>query len=101
MNKVQGFILAALFGLAGPALAQAPGTPELNAETAAKVEAARKAEPQITVSGARNEQEAKARLRADAKLRECVIKPVMTDEEINTCTTAYRMSREAQSSTGR
>lgn len=84
-----------LFLAAAPwAAAQQPPR-VLNADDAARSEAARKAEPQITVSGARNEQEAKARLRADAKLRECVIKPVMTDEEIATCSTAYRMTREA------
>ena len=84
----------ALLLAAAPALAQESRT--LSAEDVARAEAVRKSEPQITVQGAKNEQEAKARLRADAKLRECVIKPVMTDEEITTCKAAYRMTTEAK-----
>lgn len=94
-------ILALALALAAaPALAQQQSRTLTSADVA-KSEAARKAEPQITVQGAKNEQEAKARLRADAKLRECVIKPVMTDEEITACKTAYRMTTEAKPSVGR
>jgi len=53
------------------------------------------AEPQITVQGAKTEEQAKARLRADAMLARCTIKPVMTDEEIALCAQAHRMSRQA------
>ena len=56
-----------------------------------------KQEPQISVKGAASEAAAKEKLRADALLARCVIKPVMTDEEINTCKTAYRLSDAAQS----
>jgi hypothetical protein len=52
-----------------------------------------KPEPQITVKGAKNEEETKARLRADALLARCIIKPVMTDDEIDLCKRAYRESR--------
>ena len=53
------------------------------------------AEPQITVQGAKTEEQAKARLRADAMLARCTIKPVMTDEEIALCAQAHRLSRQA------
>ena len=52
------------------------------------------AEPQITVRGAKTEAEVKARLHADSMLARCVIKPVMTDEEIALCSEAHRLSRE-------
>jgi len=54
-------------------------------KTASKVE--------IRASGAKSEEETRARLRADALLAQCVIKPVMTDEEINLCKQAYRLAR--------
>lgn len=54
-----------------------------------------KQEPQISVKGAASEAAAKEKLRADALLARCVIKPVMTDEEIDTCKTAYRLSDAA------
>jgi hypothetical protein len=46
----------------------------------------------ITVRGAKNEEEVKGKLRADALLARCVIKPVMTDAEIELCKTAYRLT---------
>jgi hypothetical protein len=52
------------------------------------------AEPQITVQGAKSEEQTKARLRADALFARCAFKPVMTDEEIAVCTEAHRLSRE-------
>ncbi len=63
-------------------------------ETAAPQEPAAAAEPkaEITVPGAKNEDEAKAKLRADAAVSRCVIKPVMTDDEIQACIRAYRQS---------
>ena len=48
---------------------------------------------QITVKGAKDEEATKARLRADALLARCVIKPVMTDEEIALCVAAYKQTR--------
>jgi hypothetical protein len=61
---------------------------------AAKPEEAKKPdEPQITVKGAKDEEATKARLRADALLARCVIKPVMTDEEIQLCISAYKQTR--------
>jgi hypothetical protein len=52
------------------------------------------AEPQITVQGAKTEEQTKARLRADSLLARCIIKPVMTDEEKAVCADAYRVSQE-------
>ena len=53
----------------------------------------KKTEPQITVKGAKDEAAAKAKLRADVLLARCEIKPVMTDEEILLCKTAYKQTR--------
>jgi len=47
---------------------------------------------EITVPGTKSEEQAKGKLRANALLTQCVIKPVMTDEEIRACVTAYRAS---------
>ena len=63
------------------------------AQDAAKPAPEKKPEPQITVKGATTEQAAKDVLRGDALLARCVIKPVMTDEEIELCKAAYRQSR--------
>ena len=76
-------LLAALL-LAFPALAEEP-------KDADKDKGESKAE--ITVKGAKTEEAAKARLRADAAIARCQIKPVMTDEEIRVCVSAYRQSR--------
>jgi len=70
--------------LALPALAE-------EAKPADKPSAEPKAE--ITVKGAKNDEAAKAKLRADAAIARCQIKPVMTDEEIQVCVTAYRQGR--------
>ena len=80
-------IAAVALALAGPALAEDPKEEKA---------AAKKPEPQVTVKGAKSEEEAKARLRADAAVQRCVIKPVMTDEEIALCTTASRLRREVE-----
>lgn len=56
-------------------------------------------EPQVSVRGAKSEEAAKAKLRADALLARCVIKPVMTDEEISLCKQAYQASDLAQKQT--
>lgn len=61
---------------------------------AAQEKPALKEEPQITVQGVKGEEQTKARLRADALLARCTIKPVMTDEEIAQCSEAHRVSRE-------
>ncbi len=53
-------------------------------------------EPQVSVKGAKNEEATKAKLRADALLARCVIKPVMTDAEIAICKEAYRATDLAQ-----
>ena len=53
------------------------------------------AEPQITVQGAKDEAQTKARLRADQMMARCQYKPVMTDEEIAQCKDAQRASMEA------
>ncbi len=58
--------------------------------------AAEPAEPQISVKGAKGDEATKAKLRADALLARCVIKPVMTDEEISVCKQAYQASDQAQ-----
>jgi len=76
------FLLA--FLLAFPALAE-------DAKDADKAKEESKAE--ITVKGAKTEEAAKAKLRADAAVARCQIKPVMTDEEIRVCVTAYRQGR--------
>jgi hypothetical protein len=60
---------------------------------AAQDKPAVKEEPQITVQGVKGEEQTKARLRADALLARCTIKPVMTDEEIAQCSEAHRVSR--------
>lgn len=82
---VKTFPLVALAGLlvAGAAFAQ----------DAAKADAGKKPEPQITVKGTSSEEEAKRVLRGNALLARCVIKPVMTDEEIGLCKEAYQKSR--------
>lgn len=89
MEFLRPIVLAALLVLGGQAFGQAPAR-----EDAAKAPAqdARKPEPQITVRGAKTEEQTKARLRADALLARCIIKPVMTDEEIDLCKKAYRDS---------
>ena len=56
-------------------------------------------EPQVSVKGAKTEEATKAKLRADALLARCVIKPVMTDEEIALCKQAYHASDVAQKQT--
>jgi hypothetical protein len=53
-------------------------------------------EPQVSVKGAKSEEATKAKLRADALLARCRIKPVMTDEEISLCKQAYQASDSAQ-----
>ena len=53
------------------------------------------AEPQITVQGAKDEAQVKARLRADQMMARCQYKPVMTDEEIALCRDAQRATAEA------
>ncbi len=65
------------------------------AQDAAKpaADADKKPEPQITVKGTSTEAEAKRVLRGDALLARCVIKPVMSDEEIAICKEAYQKSR--------
>jgi uncharacterized OsmC-like protein len=84
-------LLAAALACAAPAFAQeaskAPAKPAADAEAKSGDEA------QITVKGAKNEAAVKAKLRADALLARCVIKPVMTDEEIQLCVTAYKQTR--------
>ena len=79
-------VLLALFSAAAPGAEEAKGTIK---------PADDKQEPQISVKGAQSEAAAKEKLRADALLARCVIKPVMTDEEIATCKTAYRLSDAA------
>ena len=78
-------LLAALFAL--PALA----ADDDKDKDAAKPDAAPKTE--ITVKGAKGDEAAKAKLRADALLARCVIRPVMTDEEIDLCKSAYAATR--------
>ena len=89
--------LAALatLALAGPASAEDLKGPATE-PSQAKAEAPKKQEPQISVAGAKSEEQTKARLRADAAVQRCVIKPVMTDEEIQLCTTASRLRREVE-----
>ena len=83
MTRLANTALAAFF-LALPAAAQEkPATKEESRE-----------EPQITVQGVKGDEQTKARLRADALLARCTIKPVMTDEEIAQCSEAHRVSRE-------
>ena len=66
----------------------------LAAPAFAQEKPAAKEEPQITVQGAKNEAQVKARLHADSMLARCQIKPVMTDEEKAVCADAYRASQE-------
>jgi hypothetical protein len=69
-------------------------SPAFAAEESAKdPQAAKEPKAEITVKGTKNEEEAKAKLRADAAVARCVIKPVMTDDEIRICVDAYRQSR--------
>jgi hypothetical protein len=68
----------------------------VRAEDEVKPQGAKPAPPpkmEITVKGANSEAEAKAKLRADALLARCQIKPVMTDEEIEFCKLAYQQTR--------
>jgi hypothetical protein len=92
-RKEEAMKTIALAAFAAVTLVGAPAFAEDAAKEGAKPPA-KKPEPQITVEGAKTEEETKARLRADAAMQRCVIKPVMTDEEIQLCTTASRMRRE-------
>jgi hypothetical protein len=86
------FFISALLA-AGP-LQAAEESPEAAADPARPAAAPeKKPEPQITVKGVQGEEATKARLRADAQLARCVIKPVMTDEEIRVCKEAYRQPK--------
>jgi len=91
MKTAKALVLGALLALSYPLLAQ-------DAEKKAEADAQKPVESkmEITVQGARNEQETKARLQSDQLLSRCVIKPVMTDEEINLCKRAYLLTRRAQ-----
>jgi hypothetical protein len=90
MKTVKALALGALLALSHPLLAQ---DPEKKGDAGAQKPAEGKVE--ITVEGARNDEEAKARLHADSLLSRCVIKPVMTDEEIDLCRRAYLLTRRA------
>jgi len=82
---ISALLAAAPVRAADDSTAAEPGTPVGAPE--------KKPEPQITVKGAKDEEAVKARLRADVALTRCVIKPVMTDEEIRICKEAYRQSK--------
>ncbi len=94
------FALLLLAALAIPPAA-AQDQPKDTAEPKPPASAQPKAE--ITVQGTKTEEQAKAKLRADAAVGRCTIKPVMTDDEIQACIRAYRQSdREiAQSKTAK
>ncbi len=87
--KTPPLLLAALLWSAVPAFAQ-DDQPKETASPKEPPVAESKAE--ITVPGAKNEEQAKARIRADAAVSRCAIKPVMTDDEIQACIRAYRQS---------
>ena len=90
MNTAIALVLGALVALPYPVLAQDAGKrPDAEAQKPAE------GKMEITVEGARNDEEVKARLHADSLLSRCVIKPVMTDEEINLCKRAYLLTRRA------
>jgi hypothetical protein len=75
-------------------LAAAPAFGEDAKEApAAKPAADEQGKAEITVKGAIGDEATKAKLRANVLLARCQIKPVMTDEEINLCVTAYKQSR--------
>lgn len=65
-------------------------------EATGTIKPAAEPEPQVSVKGAKSEEATKAKLRADALLARCVIKPVMTDDEISLCKQAYKASDLAQ-----
>ncbi len=65
-------------------------------EAKGAIKPAADAEPQVSVKGAKSEEATKAKLRADSLLARCMIKPVMTDEEIALCKAAYQASDAAQ-----
>jgi len=87
--KATALALAALL-VALPAFAQQQVDKDA---PAAKPPADAPGTAEITVKGAKNDDAAKAKLRADALLARCQIKPVMTDEEIKLCVTAYKQTR--------
>jgi hypothetical protein len=78
------------------ALALCLSTSHAADEVKGDIKPAAPAEPQVSVKGAKSEEATKAKLRADALLARCVIKPVMTDEEISLCKQAYQASDQAQ-----
>ena len=93
MNPVKISLTAAFLAIGAPALAETFDVPPPRFESAAPARSEDKPAPpkiEITVPGAKTEAEARARLSRDSHLARCLIKPVMTDEEIETCKTAYR-----------
>lgn len=93
MATVKMAIAAALLALGVPAVAGTFDVAPPKTEPPGSARSEEKPAPpkiQITVPGAATEAQAKARLSKDTHLARCVIKPVMTDEEIETCKTAYR-----------
>ncbi len=85
--------IPALFAAALAAAAFSSAFADEPKDTAAPQEpAAAEPKAEITVPGAKNAEQAKAKLRADAAIGRCVIKPVMTDDEIQACIQAYRQS---------
>ena len=93
MSPVKVALAAASLAFGAPALAETFDVPPPKFESAAPARVEDKPAPpkiQITVPGAKTEAQARARLSRDTHLARCVIKPVMTDEEIETCKTAYR-----------
>ncbi len=89
MSRLLPIAAFALFLSSAHAADEAKGT----------IKPAADAEPQVSVKGAKSEEATKAKLRADALLARCVIKPVMTDEEISLCKQAYQASDQAQKQT--
>ncbi|HEX5476290.1 MAG TPA: hypothetical protein VFX09_00365 [Burkholderiales bacterium] len=86
MNLLGPCLFAILLAASAPALAAGES---VSASTgASKPSDEQKIE--ITVKGASTEAQAKAILRKDVAIRRCVIKPVMTDQEIADCKAAYR-----------
>ncbi len=94
MKTVTGIAIAALLGLPLGVLAQQAPTPDKAAAQGEKRQGEQR-QIEITVPGAKSEQEAREVLSADALLARCVIKPVMTDAEIELCQRAYRLTRQA------
>ena len=93
MVPVKIAIAAALLALGAPAVGGTFDVVPPKTEPPAAARSEEKPAPpkiQITVPGARTEAQAKARLSEDTHLARCEIKPVMTDEEIEICKTAYR-----------